>query len=86
MAGQEQFAHFEAQFFAQLVVEVDQGFVEQDQLGILDQRPGHGRALLLTTGQFQWMALEERLDAQHARGLQHPLFDLLAGHAGLAQR
>ncbi|MNE69536.1 hypothetical protein D3C80_1652660 [compost metagenome] len=84
MARLEQLAHFLAQLFAQLVVEVDQRFVEQDQLRVLDQRPGHGRALLLTTGEFEGMTLEELLDAQHLRGFQHFALDLFVGHPGLS--
>ncbi|MNI08081.1 hypothetical protein D3C73_611050 [compost metagenome] len=86
VARLEQLAHFLAQFFAQLVVEVDQRLVEQDQFGVLDQRAGHGRALLLTTGKFEGIALEEFLDAQHLRGFQHFALDQLIGHTGLAQR
>ncbi|MNF81896.1 hypothetical protein D3C84_641870 [compost metagenome] len=63
VTGLKQLAHFLTQFFAQLVVEVDQWLVEQDQFGVLDQRPGHGGALLLPTGQFQRIALQELLDA-----------------------
>ncbi|MNO87148.1 hypothetical protein D3C76_785660 [compost metagenome] len=86
MARLEQLAHFLAQLFAQFVVEVDQRLIEQDQFGILDQRPGHGRALLLATGQFQGITLQEFLDAQHLRGFQHLALDLLIGDTGLAQR
>ncbi|MNR13991.1 hypothetical protein D3C85_1304360 [compost metagenome] len=86
MARLEQLAHFLAQLFAQLVVEVDQRLVEQDQLGVLDQRPGHGRALLLTTGKLQRIAFEKLLDAQHLRGFQHLALNLLAGNTGLTQR
>ncbi|MNE29859.1 hypothetical protein D3C80_1233540 [compost metagenome] len=86
MARLEQLAHFLAQFLAQLVVEVDQWLVEQDQLGILDQRPGHGRALLLATGKLQRIALQKFFDAQHLRGFQHLALDQLAGYTGLAQR
>ena len=56
LARLEQLAHFLAQLLTQLVIEVDQRFVEQDQRGVLDQRPRHGRALLLAAGQLQRIA------------------------------
>lgn len=82
----EQLAHFLAQFFAQFVVQVHQGLIEQNQLGILDQRPGHGGALLLAAGEFQGVTLEEFLDAQHFRGFEDFALDLLGRDSGLAQR
>ncbi|MNM52434.1 hypothetical protein D3C81_635120 [compost metagenome] len=86
VAGSEQFAHLLAQFFTQFVIQVDQWFVEQNQLGILDQRAGHGRALLLTTGQLQRQALQEGLDAQHLRRLMHFVTNLLFVHTRLTER
>ncbi|MNJ42700.1 hypothetical protein D3C77_376750 [compost metagenome] len=86
VARSEQFAHFLAQFFTQLVIEVHQRLIEQDQLGILDQRPGHGRALLLATGKFQWQTLQEGLDAQHLCGLMHLVANFFLAHPRLTQR
>ncbi|MNQ47449.1 hypothetical protein D3C85_612930 [compost metagenome] len=86
MARLEQLAHFLAQLFAQFVVEVDQRLIEQDQLGILDQRAGHSGALLLTAGQLQRIALQKLLDAQHLRGFLHFAVDDLFRHTGLTQR
>ncbi|MNS71529.1 hypothetical protein D3C72_1049010 [compost metagenome] len=86
VACREQFAQFLAQALAQFVVEVDQWLVEQNQRGILDQRPGHCRALLLATGQLQRQALQVGFDAQHLGGFLHPSANLGLGHACLAQR
>lgn len=86
MARREQLAQLLAQAFAQLVVEVDQWLVEEDQRGILDQCPGHRRALLLATGELQWQALQVGFDAQHLGSFLHPPPDLVLGHARLAQR
>ena len=48
----EDLAHLGAQLLAQLVVEVGQRLVEQQQAGVLDQRPSDGGALLLAAAQL----------------------------------
>ncbi|MNT76961.1 hypothetical protein D3C72_2160260 [compost metagenome] len=62
MARRKQLAHLLTQFFTQLVIQVYQGLVEQDQFCILDQSPGHRRALLLPPGQLQRQALQKGLN------------------------
>ena len=47
LAFAKQITQLGAQFLAQLVIKVHQRLVEQDQCCILDQRAGHGGALLL---------------------------------------
>ncbi len=86
MAGCKQLAHFLTQLFTQLVIKVDQRLVEQDQLGVLDQRPGHSGALLLPTGQLEGVALQEFFDAQHLRRFLHTAVDNILGQTGLTQR
>ncbi len=63
VARLEQFTHFLTQLFAQFVVQVDQRLIEQNQFSVFHQGAGHGGALLLATGQFQGVALQEFLDA-----------------------
>ncbi len=75
-----------AQFFAQLVVEIDQRFIEQHQVGVLDQRPRHGRALLLATGQLRRLTRKKLLDMQHLGDLVHAAADFLRRHARQLQR
>ncbi|MNL10699.1 hypothetical protein D3C87_1315060 [compost metagenome] len=41
---------------------------------------------MLAAGQFEGVALEEFLDAQHLRGFQHFALDHFVGRTGLAQR
>ncbi len=86
MTRRKQFAQFLAQAFAQLVVEVHQRLIEEDQRSILDQCPGHRRALLLAAGKLQRQALQVGFDAQHLGSFLHPPADLVLGHARLAQR
>ena len=85
VASLEQLTHLLAQLFAQLVVEVDQRLIEQNQRSILDQRPRHRRALLLATGQFQRVALEQSLDTQHLRRGMDLFQNLSLAHPGLTQ-
>ena len=53
-------AHLEAHFLAQIGVEIGQGLVEQQRLGLHDQRARQGHALLLAAGQFARIAFGER--------------------------
>ena len=58
--GVVQPAHLEAHFLAQIGVEIGQRLVEQQRLGLHDQRARERHALLLAAGQFARIALGER--------------------------
>ena len=77
----ENFRNLDPQLFAQLVVEVGQRLIEQHQTGILDQRPRQRTALLLTTRQFQRLALQHRGELHQLRGFAHAGVDLGLVHA-----
>ncbi|MNN44377.1 hypothetical protein D3C81_1586640 [compost metagenome] len=85
VTDREQLAHFLAQFFTQLVIEVDQRLIEQYQPSILDQCPGHGRTLLLPSGKLQRIALQVAFDTQHLRGIDHLAVNFVSRNAGLTQ-
>ncbi len=80
----EQLGQFVAQLLAQLVVEVDQGLVQQHQRRPLGQRPRQRHPLLLAAGQFGRQAREERLDVKPLR--QRPDAGVSVGRTGQAQR
>ena len=84
----EQVAQLGAQLLAQLVVEVDQGLVEQEQRRALDQGAGDGEALLLAARQLGGHAVEQVVDVQHPGGVAHLAVDLGRGRrpAGAAGR
>ena len=58
-----------AHLHAQLRVEVGQGLVEQEHLGIAHDRPAHGDALALAARKLARLAPEQSLDVQNAGGL-----------------
>ena len=64
---------FLAQFLAQLVVEIGERLVEQDEIGALDQRAGHGGALLLAAGEVERHPLQEGLELHQPRHLRGTL-------------
>ncbi|MNT14502.1 hypothetical protein D3C72_1495110 [compost metagenome] len=74
VAMREQLRQFLAQFFAQLVVKVDQRLVQQHQRRLLGQRTRQCHALLLPAGELGRIAVQQVVDMQppgqlaHARG------------------
>ena len=71
---------------AQLGVEIGQRLVEQQEVGLLDQRAADREALLLAAGQGGGPARERVADAEHRGDRIDPLADLGAGYPALAQR
>jgi len=61
----------------ELVVQCRQGFIQQQQPGTLDHRPGNGHPLLLATGQLMGFAPGKVLQLHHGQGFLHPLPDLV---------
>src|SRR3546814_14386230 len=57
---------------AQLRVEVGQGFVEQEDLGVAHDGAPHGDALALPPGELLRLAVEQFADIQDARRLVDP--------------
>ena len=70
-----------AQFLAQLVVEIGQGFVEEDSGRFLGDGAGEGRALLLAARQFMRTAVEHGAQLQHIRRRLHPSLNFGLRHA-----
>ena len=68
---------FIPQFLAQLVIEIGQGLVQKHEVGILDQRPGKGGALLLAARQFARPALQHGLQTQQFGDVHHLGVDFL---------
>ncbi len=54
----------DAQFRAQLGVEVGQRLVEEEHVDVAHQRPADGDALALAAGKLRGLALEQRPDLQ----------------------
>ena len=67
-------------------VQVAQRLVQQQNLGLLHQRPGNGHPLLLAAGELSGPALEIVLDLHEAGGLLRPLPGLLLFHLRVQQR
>ena len=76
--GVVQAAHLEAHLLAQIGVEVGQRLVEQQRLGLDDQRAGERDALLLAAGQLAGIALRQR---REPRGGEDAVELLLDGRA-----
>ena len=72
-----QAAHLEAHLLAQVGVEVGQRLVEQQRLGLDDQRAGQRHALLLAAGQLARIALGERRRAAWWRGSSSSLLAIV---------
>ena len=75
----------DAQFRAQLGVEVGQRLVEQEHVDVAHQRAADGDALALAAGELRRLALEQRLDLQDLGGARDAPLDLVLGHAGVLQ-
>ena len=61
-----------AQLLAQLVVEIGERLVEEDEVGVLDQRARDRGPLLLAAGEFGGTALQHRRQAQEFGRLARP--------------
>ena len=72
----------DAQFGAQLGVEIGERLVEQEHAGVAHQRAADGDALALAAGQFRRPAVEQLGDLQHRSGGVDALLDLRRRHAG----
>jgi hypothetical protein len=77
--------NFGAQFLAQFIVKVRQGFVQQDKARVFDQCPGQSAALLLAARQFQRFALQHRTQLHQIGGLVNSCVDLGISLAHLPQ-
>ena len=60
-------------------VQVGEGLVKQQQLGVGGHGAGDGHALLLAAGQLVGVAVHILLDAHHAQGVVDALLDLRLG-------
>jgi hypothetical protein len=70
-----------ARLHAQLRVEVGQRLVHEEHLRAADDRPPHGHALPLTTGQGLGLALEVRVEVEDLGGFLNALANLVLGDA-----
>ena len=67
---------------AQLRIQVRQGLVHEEHLGLTDDRAAHGDALTLATGQGLGLAVQVGLQVEDLSGLFDALVDLFLGGAG----
>ncbi len=74
----------EAHALAQLRVEVGEGFVEQEQLRLHDQRPREREALLLAAGELGRLAVGELVELHRPEDAQHLVPDFLPGKPAVA--
>ncbi len=78
----EQARQFGSKFLAQFVVEIGQRLVEQNQLGILDNRSCQSRSLLLAARKAEWHAVQIGRQLQQGGSVADRLVDgglVLAG-------
>ena len=61
-----------AHLHPQLGVEVGQRLVHEEDLWFADDRTAHGDPLPLTTGQLLGLAVQQRAELEHVRGLGAP--------------
>ena len=69
----------DAQFRAQLGVEVGQRLVEQEHVDVAHQRTADGDALPLAAGELRGFSVEQRLDLQDFGGARDAPLDLVLG-------
>ena len=62
--SREDARQFGAKFFSQFVIEIGEWFVEQDEIRTFHKRARNSCALLLTAGELQRGALQERFKFQ----------------------
>ena len=70
-----QLADLRAHLDAQPRVQVGEGFVEEEHLRVAHQRTPERHALALSAGERARQALEQALDAERARGVEHLAVD-----------
>ncbi len=70
---------FLAHLHAQLGIQVAEGFVEQERLGLPDNRPAHGDALPLAPGQLLRPPVEQTVYLEDLRRFGHAPVDLISG-------
>ena len=70
-----------AHLHAQLGIEVRERFVEQEHLGVANDRPAHGDALALAAGELARIAAKQRLQSKDRSGRAYlgSLLNVLAG-------
>jgi hypothetical protein len=73
----ENFLKLHPKFFPKFVVEVDQGFVQQQQLGVLHQGTGDGSSLLLSAGQLCGHTVQHAFQMERFSRFADPPVDLL---------
>jgi hypothetical protein len=86
MAVREQTRQLVAQFLAQLVIEVGERLIQQDEVGILHERAGDRRALLLSARQLRGLALQHRCQAQQLGDRLDAALDLVVADSADPQR
>ena len=72
-----------AHLTAELGVQVGQRLVEQERVGLADQRTAHGHTLALTAGEVAGLAVQVVVELEHLRGLGHLGLDLVLGELRL---
>ena len=82
----KKFWKFVAQFFPEFVIQISQRLVHQNKVSILDQRAGHGRSLLLSSGEFARHALQHRGQFEEVGNGVYPHIDIASNDAGNPQR
>ena len=75
-----------AHLAAQLGVEVGQRLVEEERVGLADDRAAHRDALALAAGQVARLALEVLVELERLRRRPDLLVDLVVGGLGQPQR
>ena len=66
-----QFLELQAHLLAQRRVEVREGFVEEQHVGLVHQRAGEGDALLLAAGELRGIALPQAFEPHQPQGALH---------------
>jgi hypothetical protein len=74
-----------AHLHPQLGVQVGQGLVHQEHLGLADDGPAHGHPLALAARELLGLAVQQRRQLQHVGHLPDPAVDLGLVHAPDAQ-
>ena len=78
-------AKLDPQLLPKLEIQVDQGLVQEQEIGLLDQRPSQRDALLLATGELRREPIEKLLEMEDLRHSAHPPLDLSAFDPGHQQ-
>jgi hypothetical protein len=81
-----QFLDFGPHLDAQLGVEIGQGLVEQEDIGVAHNCTAHSNALALAAGKRARFAAKQMIQSENTRGLVHTFLDLGARNPALPQR